>query len=173
MLENDRKDEETKASFDLNLGGLLGGLGDLVDRLSELAETGEQIIEKRGEARIRGLEEEGRAVYGFSVRMGLGGKPEVERFGNVRSTNQGPEVANVREPLLDLFDEKRDLLIVVELPGVAAEEIEITVEEDILTLETTGERKYAKEVLLPALVDENSLEQTYRNGILEIRLRKR
>ena len=57
-------------------------------------------------------------------------------------------------------------------PGAAEEEIQIEVEEDILSLETGGDSKYAKEILLPAAVDAASLQKTFRNGILELRLKK-
>jgi len=50
--------------------------------------------------------------------------------------------------------------------------VQIEVEEDILSLETGGESKYAKEILLPEAVDATSLEKTFRNGILELRLKK-
>ena len=81
-------------------------------------------------------------------------------------------VAEVREPLVDVFDEDETILVVAELPGVAEEEIRIEVEGDILSLETAGERKYAKEVLLPAAVEAGPFHKAYKNGILELRLKK-
>ncbi len=41
---------------------------------------------------------------------------------------------------------------------------------DVLAIETTGERKYAKEILLSAAP--GSLQKSYTNGILELRLKK-
>jgi HSP20 family protein len=167
-----KKDEEAKVSFDLGFGGLFKGLGDFIDLLGEMIETGEEEVTRSGEFRVKGLGEKGRGVYGFSVRTGIGGIPQVERFGNIRATEEGPVVAEVREPLVDLFDEEQEIVVVAELPGVAEEEIRIEVQDDILSLETTGERKYAKEILLSEAVDAATLRETYRNGILELRLTK-
>ena len=167
-----KKEEEVKVSFDLGFGGLFKGLGDFIDLLGEMIETGEEEVARTGEFKVKGLGDKARGVYGFSVRTGIGGIPRVERFGNIRTTEEGPVVAEVREPLVDLFDEEQEIVIVAELPGVAEEEVHIEVQDDILSLETTGERKYAKEILLPEPVDATTLQKAYKNGILELRLKK-
>jgi HSP20 family protein len=170
----DGKKRETKEvpSIDLGFGALFKGLGDFVDLLRKMAETGEEEVTRSGEFRIKGLGDQARGVYGFTVRTGIGGIPRVERFGNIRTTEEGPVVADVREPLVDLFDEGQEIVIVAELPGVGEEEICVEVQDDILSLETTGERKYAKEILLPEAAKATTLQKTYRNGILELRLKK-
>ena len=175
MAEKKKKEHEEKSeiSFDLSLGGLLGGFGNLVSRLSDLAEHDQGSgTEKKGEFFIKGLGDDAKGVFGFSIRTGLGGTTHVERFGNIHSTDEGPQVAEAREPLVDLFDEGDEVLVVVELPGASGEEVEVRVEEDILSLETTGAHKYAKEILLPAAVEAGSLRRSYHNGILELRMRK-
>lgn len=153
----------------LSFGGLFKGLGNLIDLASTLQE-------RVGEVKQEGTFKAGkdlRGVYGFSIRSLAGGKPVVETFGNVvRKTAQGPVVEEVREPLTDLFDEKDRIKVIIELPGVGEAEVKAELKGDIVTIMTTGERKYAKEVLLPAKVNEASLKSTYRNGILEIELLK-
>jgi len=175
MPEQKKKEtprEEVKVSFDLGFGGLFKGLGDFIDLLGDMIETGEEEVTRSGEFRVKGLGEKARGVYGFSVRTGVGGIPRVERFGNIRTTEAGPVVAEVREPLVDVFDEEQEIVIVVELPGVAEEEIQVEIQDDIVSLETTGQRQYAKEILLPESVDTVAVQRTYRNGILELRLKK-
>jgi HSP20 family protein len=172
MTKKKEEESQAKVSFDLGFGGLFKGLGNFLDLLSEMVEKGEEIQSRTGEFKVEGLGKEGRGVYGFSIRTGIGGMPQVERFGNIRATDEGPIVAEVREPLVDVFDEDEEIVITAELPGVGEEEIHVQVQDDILSLETSGERKYAKEVLLPAPVDAATLQQSYKNGILEIRLRK-
>jgi HSP20 family protein len=81
-------------------------------------------------------------------------------------------VGEAREPLVDVFDEGQEILVVAEMPGISAEEILVEVDDDILALASTGERRYAAEVLLPAAVAAPSLQRTYRNGILELRMQK-
>ena len=176
--KSDRKptgeqEPQPEVNIDLGFGGLFKGLGGFIDLLSGMVETAEQLEStKSGEFRIKGLGDKGRGVYGFSVRSGIGGTPKVEHFGNIRSTEEGPVVADIREPLVDVFDEAEEIVVVAELPGVGEEEIAVDLAEDILRLETTGERKYAKEILLERPVAAETMRQVYNNGILEIRLRK-
>jgi len=170
---NKKKKSEEEASIDLGFGGLFKGLGSFMDLLSEMVEKGEQEVSRSGEFKVKGLGEKGRGVYGFSVRTGISGIPHVEHFGNIRSTEEGPVVAEVREPLVDVFDEGLEIIIVAELPGVSEGEIHVEIQDDILSLETTGERKYAKEILMPVAVDTATLKKIYKNGILELRLNKK
>ncbi|RRR65760.1 MAG: Hsp20/alpha crystallin family protein [Candidatus Viridilinea halotolerans] len=152
------------------LGGIFKGLGDMLEILADLAERAPTEVHREGT--IPASSDRPQAVYGFTVRTGISGPPRVERFGNVRSTPRGPEVAPVREPMVDLFDEGDELLVIAELPGVDDGEVEVTVEGTCLMLSTTGERRYAKELTLPAPADPATLQRTYRNGILELRVRK-
>jgi len=167
-----KRETKEEVTFDLGFGSLFKGLGNFIDLLGEMVETGEEEVARTGEFRVKGLGDKGRGVYGFSVRTGIGGIPRVEPFGNIRTTEEGPVVAEVREPLVDVFDEDQEIVVVAELPGVGEEEVHIEIQDDILSLETTGGSKYAKEILLPGAVDAATLQQTYKNGILELRLKK-
>jgi HSP20 family protein len=175
MADKKRPPLKASVNLDLGFGGLFKNLGDLLDIVSDLAdkaETAEGEVSQSGEFDVKGLGEKGRGVYGFSIRTGIGGTPRVERFGNIRKTEDGPVVADVREPLVDIFDEGAEILIVAELPGVSEAQVKVELTDDILTIATSGDRLYAKEILLSAAVDPASLKQTYTNGILELRLQK-
>jgi len=169
------KKEEKEFELDFGIGkmkfgGLLKGIGDLIDLASKLGEEAEE-ISKVGE--IKGLPKQAKGVYGFSVRTMVGGKPIIETFGNLKETPKGPVVEEVREPMVDVFDEKDHILVIAELPGVSEQEIKIDVEGDILKLSASNrDRKYAKEILLPAKVKKEGMKSTYKNGILEVTLLK-
>jgi HSP20 family protein len=108
------------------------------------------------------------------VKIGLGGKPVIEPFGNIKATERGAVVAEVREPIVDVFDEGDSVLVVAELPGVEESDIHLEVRDDILNLMAEDQdRKYSKEVLLPSAVDADTMESTYKNGVLEIKLAKK
>lgn len=161
-------------SGDVNLGGMfrsLGGFMDLLSNLTNLAEEAGGELKRSGEI---GDDKKGvKAVYGFSVRMGGGGLPQVEQFGNVKETERGAVVEETREPMVDVFDEDDHLLVIAELPGVDADDIRFEVEGDVLTLSASrGERKYRKELLLPAPAGTKGASPSYRNGVFEIRLPK-
>lgn len=167
-------DEQKQPNIDasLRLDGLFKGLGELIDLVGGMIERGEGQQSQSGEFRVGGSGEQLRGVYGVSIRTGIGGTPRVEQFGNIRRSDDGPIVAPTREPLVDLMDEGDELLVVAELPGVDAAEVSVTLHGDVLAIETTGARRYARELVLPAPVVADSLRQLYRNGILELRLTK-
>lgn len=171
--ENTGEDEPT-VNIDVGFGGLFKGLSSLLNLVSEMAEKGQAEVTREGVARVRGLGQEGRATYGFTVRTGLGGIPRVERFGNVvRETEAGPVVEEVREPIVDIFDEKDEIRVIAEMPGVEESKIKLEVKGDILSIAAQdAQRKYAKEVILPAVADPKAMTSSYKNGVLEIKLPK-
>jgi HSP20 family protein len=156
------------------LDGLFGLLGNVVEQLNDAAEKAEKgEFHREGEFNVKGLGEKGRGIYGVSVKMGLGGEPAVQTFGNIHPTKKGkPEVSEVREPLVDVFDEDDEVLVIAEMPGVAEEDISVKVSGDQLKIVTKGEFQYGKEVELPTKVKQKPTRKTYRNGLLELRFTK-
>ena len=156
----------------LGLGGLFKGIENLVDLAAKLKESGGE-INKEGEIDLSNLKKGMKGVFGFSVKTAVGGKPVVESFGNVRKTPQGPAVEEEREPITDVFDEDKEIRIYAEMPGVNQEDIKLDLKEDILDISAqTGDRKYHKEILLPAKVQADAMISSYNNGILEIKVKK-
>ena len=162
-----------KAGSGFGLGDLFSGIGDLIELLKEMEAEGKTEVSRTGELRGKGRLKDLKGVYGFSVKVGLGGEPTVETFGNIRKGEDGPVVEEVREPLVDVFDEKDTMRVIAELPGVDADDIKVQLEGDILTIAAEGkDRKYNKEVLLPAKGKRESLRTSYRNGMLEVTVAK-
>jgi HSP20 family protein len=168
------KRKSEPGSGDVKLGGVvrsLGGFIDLLSNLSNLAEENGGTFSRTGEI---GDDKQGvKAVYGFSVKMGAGGKPFVEQFGNVKDDGRGAVVEEAREPLVDVFDESDHVLVLAELPGVDAEDVHYEIEGDVLSLNAArGDRKYQKEVVLPAAVLAKGATSSHRNGMFELKLLK-
>ena len=157
----------------MNSGGLMGGLGGLIEKLAELAEKGKELHEV---ADLRDSDGSKRGVVGFSIRVGLGDEAvKVERFGNLRRDEKtgNAVVQPVREPMVDVFDEADHVLVVAEMPGVGEENVQVELKDDILNLSAEhGDQKYRKEVLLPAAFPAESMSRTCRNGIVEIKFTK-
>jgi HSP20 family protein len=170
-----KKDDDFDIDFGigkLSLGGLFKGIESLVDLAAKLKEAGGE-IGKEGEIDLSNLKEGMKGVFGFSVKTAVGGKPIVESFGNVKKTPAGPKVEEEREPITDIFDEDEEIRIYAEMPGVNQEDIKLDLKEDILDISArTGDRKYHKEILLPAKVQAETLVSSYNNGILEIKVKK-
>jgi HSP20 family protein len=119
------------------------------------------------------VREWGPFVYGYSVKIGPDGKPEVREFGNVKPSLTGPQVQQEREPLVDIVETNGEIHVVAELPGVDKENIKLHATEDTLTITVdTPQRKYFKEVELPAKIKLEDAKSQYKNGVLEVTLQK-
>jgi HSP20 family protein len=155
--------------------GIFRGLSDLVERLSDLAEKGEQ-LSKSGEFQWEGGKKEGKGIFGFSVKVGLGGEEvEVRPFGNIgkdKATGKSV-VREIREPLVDVFEEEDHVLIVAEMPGIEAEDVQLDLVDDVLTLSAQrGNKKYRKEILLPGTFRKDQISVSCKHGIVEIKCGK-
>jgi HSP20 family protein len=112
-------------------------------------------------------------VYGYSMKIGPDGKPEVQEFGNVKPSLRGPKVKEEREPLVDVIQTDGEVHVVAELPGVEKEDIQLHATDDELTICVDApQRKYYKEIALPAKVRVNEAKSVYKNGVLEVTLPK-
>jgi HSP20 family protein len=152
--------------------------GDIDREFERMREFMDRITKRamRGEL---GDSEQGPYVYGFSMRLGPEGKPHIEEFGNTKpprrlegGENEKVEIAE-REPLTDVIECDDSISITLEIPGVNKDEIELRVEEDKVSINVdTSERKYFKEIPLKARVDPKTSKATYKNGVLDIILKK-
>jgi HSP20 family protein len=121
----------------------------------------------------RTVRELGPFVYGYSVKIGPDGKPEIREFGNVKPSRFGPRVKEEREPLVDVIETDGEVHIVAELPGVEKNDVKLHGTENTLTISVeTPQRKYFKEVTLPAKVNVKEAKTQYKNGVLEVTLPK-
>ena len=91
-------------------------------------------------------------------------------------------------PHTDIYEEKDQLVIKSELPGISEKELEVTLEGDTLTIKAekkgetaedathhTQERyygKYLRSMSLPPHVNGENITATFENGVLELRLPK-
>jgi HSP20 family protein len=93
-------------------------------------------------------------------------------------------------PPIDLVENENDYVIKAELPGVRKEDVDITVQNGVLTInaesraeaeEKTGGRvirqerrygKYVRSMRLGSKIDESKVKASYKDGILELTLPK-
>lgn len=175
MTNKKKEDKDTGRSPRSGLEGILKGFTDLVEKLGDLAEKGEQ-LSRTGEIQWKNREKDLKGVYGFSVKVGLGGEGvKVEPFGNIRkdeATGQSV-VQEIREPIVDIFEEKDHTLVVAEMPGIGTGDVRIELKDDLMTIYAEkGEKKYRKEVLLPGSYSREKMQVSCNNGILEIKCLK-
>jgi HSP20 family protein len=98
---------------------------------------------------------------------------------------QGSATATAWAPALDISERKDAYLVTVELPGVEPDDLEITMEDGLLTIQ--GERHFAHDsseqqfhrverrygafrraITLPAQVQAEQIEASVDNGVLQI-----
>lgn len=116
------------------------------------------------------VKEMGPFVYGYSMKIGSDGKPEIQEFGNIKKGLKGtPQVKEEREPLVDIVETNEDIHVVAELPGVEKTDIKLHGTEDSLTISVdTPNYKYYKEAALPVKVRVREAKSRYKNGVLEV-----
>lgn len=120
------------------------------------------------------VRELGPFVYGYSMRIGPNGKPEIQEFGNIKKGLRGPpQVKEEREPLVDIIETDKEIRVVAELPGVEKSDITLHGTEDSLDISVdVPQKRFHKEVQLPAKVKVKEASSTYKNGVLEVILPK-
>ncbi len=111
---------------------------------------------------------------------------DVRGKGNVREEKL---IRNTWIPAVDIFETPDAIVLKAELPGIAAQDISVEVQDNIVTLK--GEKKFEKETkeenyhrmersygsfqrafTLPGTVQEEKATARFRDGILEIALPK-
>lgn len=155
---------------------------DLFDEVfREIEEEFSRLIEEDIEELVRRAREGGakmRGPYFYGVRITIGpdGVPRVEEFGNIKITRAGrPVIREEIEPMVDVIEHEDEVWVVADMPGVEKNKIKVRVSHDgrRLIIRAENGKKYYKEVELPAEVDPKSAKATYKNGVLEVKLKKK
>lgn len=135
-------------------------------------------------------------VYGFSMRTGPDGVPNFQEFGNMppemRSQfnlrrqlpssgtgemsssckmNQDPRSSDTgsRKPLTDIMECGDHISVTMELPGVEKKDINLEIIDNELDVNVdTPKRRYRNKLPLPSEVDPETIDATFKNGVLEV-----
>jgi HSP20 family molecular chaperone IbpA len=96
------------------------------------------------------------------------------RVDTLRHDSRRPATSrDVREPMVDVFDEVDHYMLVAELRGVTRQEVKWHVTEHQVVIEAAAERRrYYRELELDAAVKPHTAVGSYENGILELRVWK-
>ena len=95
----------------------------------------------------------------------------------------------IREPSVDLYEEKDHIVVKAELPGMTKDDIQVSISDNVLTIK--GEKKkeeedrdkdyyrservygaFMRSLPLPAEVNSEKVHAAFKNGVLEVRLPK-
>ena len=90
---------------------------------------------------------------------------------------------------LDVYREKDELIVKAELPGIKKKDLDISLEDDMLTIKAEKKKEkvtedatyyiserrfgqYSRTIALPFHVDAEKISATFKKGLLEVRLPK-
>ena len=115
-------------------------------------------------------------------------RAEMDRaFESTRSFSGSPAPLSRWNPAVNVYQDKDRFTVVVELPGLKKEEIEISLHDDTLTIagerkrEESGEQeflterlygKFQRSLTLPTAVDAEKVKASYKDGLLQVELPK-
>src|ERR1700677_903421 len=129
-----------------------------------------------------------------SVGRLFGLRNELDRlFGNslseLNELAQGSELLRLWNPAVDVYEDKNDVFVKAELPGLKKEGIEVSLEDGVLSI--SGERKndeklenaetyraerfvgrFHRSLTLPTPVKADQVKANYKDGVLTITLPK-
>jgi HSP20 family protein len=102
---------------------------------------------------------------------------------------QSPTSTSAWAPNVDIFESDDALVVKAELPGIDPKDVELNVENNVLTI--SGERKlefedkkenyhrveraygsFSRSFSLPRLIDETQIAADYKDGVLTVRVPK-
>ena len=102
-----------------------------------------------------------------------------------RTTDTGGQAMRVWAPALDISERKDAYLVTIEVPGVNPDDIDVTLENNLLTIQ--GERRQAQDssderfhrieraygvfrrsVSLPTTVQADTIQASYADGVLQL-----
>jgi HSP20 family protein len=111
--------------------------------------------------------------------------PRLAHALGLHGQQQGSATATAWAPALDISERKDAYLVTVELPGVEADDLDITMEDGLVTIQ--GERQFTSEsteqqfhrverrygafrrsITLPAQVQAEQIEASFEDGVLQI-----
>lgn len=162
---------EAIEEIDRRLGGLFGPLAEGLAKVVEAAEKAQEAAGAR-EMTIDTGKGPMRVRAGYSVRVGgLGGRAGAPEARDPAAPVSEPEAKTEpapAEPVVDVFDGPEGWSLTADLPGVAESELAVTVGGGVVTVETTGARRYRAEAEAPGWLRAELLSRRLTNGVLEL-----
>jgi len=104
-------------------------------------------------------------------------------------SNYGRTAASATYPLINVYDDKDNMVVTAELPGAAKEKVSITFSDGVLTIagrqevpssvknmsavrRERTEGDFEKTITIPTKINQNGINASFSNGILTITLPK-
>jgi len=146
---------------------------DLYDELEKLGDLIDETMQKAFDDPSKDTPTKRNRFKSFSVKIGPEGKPRIREFNNHQPRQAESEVSDDSEPLVDVIEEGETVIVLVALPGVNKDDIDLRLTENNLTFSVdAADFEWYNELKLPARVNPKSARASYKNGVLEIKVKK-
>jgi HSP20 family protein len=109
---------------------------------------------------------------------------QTQNTGGAVSREQTRDQERFITPPVDIFEQDEGLVVMADMPGLERENLEISVDQDVLTIKGVhvdrGEREFLHREFTPASffrqfnlggkIDQGRINAEYRHGVLKVRL---
>jgi HSP20 family protein len=96
--------------------------------------------------------------------------------GNISGTEPPPQPLSAigeKQPLVDVFEEDDQIIVLMELPGVDEKDVNIKADDNALIITTeNATKRHLKVVKLPTSIKRDAAKFTFRNNILQVNMKK-
>ena len=146
---------------------------DIYDELERLGDLIDETMQKALDNTSKDTPTKRNRSKDFSVKVGSDGKPSIREFDSRQPQEAEAEVSDEPEPLVDIIEEGETVVVLVALPGVDKDDIDLRITRDALTFSVdAADFEWYDELKLPARVNPKSARASYKNGVLEIKVKK-
>jgi len=146
---------------------------DIYDELERLGDLIDETMQKALDNTSKDTPTKHNRFKDFSVKVGPDGKPRTREFNNRQPRQAESEVSDEPEPLVDVIEEGETVVVLVALPGVDKDDIDLRLTGNTLTFSVdAADFEWYDELKLPARVNPKSARASYKNGVLEIKVKK-
>lgn len=146
---------------------------DIYEELERLGELIDETMQKAFEGSSENSPIKRNRSKGFSIKFGPDGKPRIEEIGHRQPWQEEDDMREDQDPLVDIIEDRETFTILVALPGVEKEAIDLRVTENCLTFSVDGaDFEWYDELKLPARINPKLARASFKNGVLEVKLNK-
>lgn len=110
-------------------------------------------------------------IHGFNVNIDSEGNARIKEFGGYPKYKK--KYKTEREPVVDVIEDKNDVSVTVEIPGVEKEDVDLRIVDNIFEIKVYDPKnRFHKKIALPCKVKPKSTEAVFNNGLLDVVIKK-
>lgn len=155
-----------------NVFSFFTGLDKLFHVVADMAENDKDEVFLQGDIKTNPKKNIGK--YGINVKLGSDKLDNFHVFNFDEKLHREDSKLKTVTPVTDVFEEQDKVTIVLELPGVEKEDIELRLDKNIVTI--TASKKdtcYSKQVTLGFFPEYSMVKEYFQNSIYSVMITKK